>query len=126
MIRARLRRWWHCFGSADEWLSCRPVTVRDGWRVVLVACGCGRIFDFDPYAFRAVLEPFEALPERTRLEPGTGCQIKDCERGHVTQADYDDTIYLVCREHAALRGLFHYALAGGLKPNLRRIRWRSQ
>lgn len=113
MIRARFRRWWHCFRSVDEWLPCRPVTVRDGRRVVLVACDCGRLFDFDPYAFRDVLAPFEALPERPRLELGTGCQIKDCGRGYVTQADYDDTIFSVCREHAALRELFHHALAVG-------------
>lgn len=121
MLPARLRRWWHCLRSSapcDDWFPCRAVTAWDGWRVTLVACDCGCIFDFDPYAFRAVLEPFEALPERARTEPGTGCQVKGCDRGHVTQADYDDTIYLVCREHAALRALFEYA-CGWV------VRWRA-
>ena len=107
LLYARWRRFWHCLWSLRSLVeACRGITYRIGWRTVFIGCDCGMIFDFVPEAFREVLAPFEALPDRPATAPGTDCQIQGCVRAHVTEADYDSTIHLVCRYHAARRAVW--------------------
>ena len=107
MLRARWRRFWHCLRSLTyPPEACRGITYRIGWRTVFIGCDCGRVFDFIPEAFRDVLAPFEAMPDRPATTLDTACQITGCARAHVTQADYGHPVLLVCRYHAARRAVW--------------------
>ena len=44
MLRARLKRWFHCMGHIVRLQPEMTETVTVGWRTVYVGCSCGKVF----------------------------------------------------------------------------------